>query len=117
MKLNIQENSINLEELKKTLTNHFSDKYTVKMKGKYVIAVAKTKIIGANIMPTKDKIIIAGGFPSLAIQIIFTLSFIALGILIPVILYWFLLHKKMKEIETEVANFIKKEYSQIIINP
>ncbi len=116
MKINIQENAISVEELKKTLTNQFSNKYSVKMKGKYVVAVAKTKIIGANVMPLKDKIVIAGGFPSLAIQIIFTLSFIALGILIPVILYWFLLHKKMKEVEQEVADFIKKEYSQIIIN-
>ncbi len=96
MKLNIQENSIDLEELKKTLTNHFSDKYTVKMKGKYVIAVAKTKIIGANVVPLKNKIIITGGFPSLSVHIIFTLLFIVLGVLIPLIFYWFLLHNKMK---------------------
>ena len=116
MKLNIQENAINLEELKKNLTNHYRDRYTVKMKGKYIIAVAKTKIVGANVIPLKDKIVITGGFPSLSVQLIFTLLFIALGVIIPMILYWFLLHKKMKEVEQEVAGFIKKEYSQIIIN-
>jgi len=116
MKIYIQENTINLEELKKKLTTQFSNKYTVKMKGKYVVAVAKTKIIGANVIPLKDKIVITGGFPSLPIQLIFTLLFIVLGVVIPLILYWFLLYKKMKDIEQEVANFIKKEYSQIIIN-
>jgi len=117
MKLNIRENTINLEELKKTLTNHYSDKYTVIMKGKYVVAVAKTKIIGANVIPTKNKIIITGGFPSLPIQLIFTLLFVALGVVIPLILYFLILHKKMKSIEVEVADFIQKKYSNNIINP
>ncbi len=116
MKIKILENTVSLEELKKVLTKHYSNKYTVQMKGKYVVSVAKTKIIGANIIPLKDAIVIKGGFPSLHIQLIFSLLFIGLGILVPLILYWFLLHKKMKKMESEVASFIKKEYSNSILN-
>ncbi|MGV6828890.1 MAG: hypothetical protein ACWA45_05785 [Flavobacteriales bacterium] len=116
MKLKIQENAIDFEELKKVLKNEFGMKYQVKKRQKGIIAVAKNKTCAALVVPTKNKLIINGGFPTMVGQIIFTLLMIGLGILIPLIIYFIFFHKKMKEVEKEVSSFLKEKYKDVIIS-
>lgn len=116
MRLNIHENSISIDELKNVLQDEFGMKYQVKTRQKGMLAVAKSKTISALIVVTKKKLIINGGFPSLASHIIFTLAFILLGIIVPLIIYYFVFHKKMKKIENEVGDFLKEKYKTKIID-
>ena len=116
MRLKIQENSIDLEELKNVLQDEFGMKYQVKTRQKGMLAVVKTKTSAAIVMPMKNRLIINGGFPSMKGQILFTIIMVAAGILIPLIVYFIFFHKKMKEIEKEVGDFLKEKYKDQIIN-
>jgi hypothetical protein len=48
-------------------------------------------------------------------QMIFTLLMVGLGILIPLIIYYLVFHKKMKVVEKEVGEFIKEEYKSKLV--
>jgi len=115
MKLKIKENSISYDELKQTLTQEFGDLYKIDDYSKSIISVSKTKLIGANVAVFKNKILINGGFPSMAYNIGFMLFIILLGFIIPLIIYLLVLHKKMKAVEKEVADFIKVTYKDKIM--
>lgn len=115
MKLTIKENTINPTELKRTLTDEFSNKYTVTATIPTLTVVAKSKIIGTKVILRKNSLHVVGGFPTTFVQLIFTLLFVLLGIVIPLILYFIFLHKKMKSFEHEIATFIKENYKAEII--
>jgi len=115
MKIKIEDNSVIESELKAALQERFGDTYLVKNRQKGIIAVAKSKTFAALVVVRKNRIFVNGGFPSMIKQMVFTLIFILLGILIPLILYFIFYHKKMKEIEKEVAGFIQERYQDKII--
>lgn len=116
MKLKIRENSISIDDLNNALTQHFSGKYDVIKRNKIMIGVAKTKNVGAVVIPNKKWVAINGNFPTMERQMIFTVLVVALGILIPLIVYFAFYHKKMKAVENEVAEFIKMHYKSNIIS-
>jgi hypothetical protein len=53
MKINVQENAIDIEDLKATLQENFSGKYEIKNRGPKMLVVAKSNIVGATILPRK----------------------------------------------------------------
>jgi VIT1/CCC1 family predicted Fe2+/Mn2+ transporter len=115
MKIKIKENVLTRDELKRELSEKFDNKYNLYYRGKYMIVVAKTKILGCTVMIHKNNIHVNGNFSTMKAQIIFTLLVVLLGVIIPLIVYFIVFHKKMKVVEKEVGQFIKENYKAIII--
>lgn len=115
MKIKIKENVLTKEELKRELSEKFNDKYDLSYRGKYMIIVAKTKIIGCAVMIHKNNIHVNGNFSTMKAQFIFTVLFVLIGIIIPLIVYFIVFHKKMKVVEKEVGQFIRDNYKELII--
>lgn len=115
MKLKIRENSISIDDLNSTLSEHFSSKYDVIKRNKVMLGVTKTKNIGAVVIPNKKWIAVNGNFPTMERQMIFTVLMVALGILIPLIVYFVFYHKKMKAVENEVGEFLKTHYKNHLV--
>lgn len=114
MKIKIQENAIKIDELKHKLTERFSGKYDVSARGKNMLVVAQSNTIGASVIPLRKSIAVNGNFSTMKAQIVFTILIVALGILLPLIVYFLVYHKKMKAVETDVAEFIKVYYKDKI---
>jgi hypothetical protein len=113
MKINIQDDSINIDELKQAIETHFIGKYEIENRNNMLV-VAKSKIYGAMIVPRKKSIVINGNFPTMTGQLIFSLTLVLLGILIPLIIYFLTFHKKLKQVENELGDFIKEQYKNKI---
>lgn len=110
MKITIAENSIDINELKGKLETKFPQ-FKHSFRNKLIINIAQTSIVGCTVMVHKKKLLINGNFPSMTSQIVFTICLILLGVIIPLIIYFAVFHKKMKAVENEVAAFIKSEYN------
>lgn len=115
MKLKIKEGSVDANELKVAVKKHFEGTYTVTDRGKDMIAIAASKTSGAIVLVRKKSIILNGNFPTLAGHMVFMILLILLGIIIPLIIYFLVFHKKMKAVEKDVAAFIKEHYTHEII--
>ncbi|NOY46797.1 MAG: hypothetical protein GXO84_01015 [Chlorobi bacterium] len=115
MKIKIKENVLTRDELKRTLSEKLNDKYNLSYRGKYMIVVAKTKIIGCTVMIHKNNILVNGNFSTMKAQIIFTLLVVLLGFVIPILVYFLVFHKKMKVVEKEVAEVLKNNYKELIL--
>tara|TARA_R110002074_G_scaffold209113_5_gene378053 strand:- start:2071 stop:2421 length:351 start_codon:yes stop_codon:yes gene_type:complete len=115
MKIKIKENILTRDELMKTLSEALKDKYNLSYRGKYMIVVAETKIIGCTVMIRKKSILVNGNFSTMKAQIIFTLLVVLLGFIIPILVYFFVFHKKMKVVEKEVTEVLKDNYKALII--
>ncbi len=116
MKIKIKKNSLTLEEVKQTLEKEFGNRYKIGNYSKYSISIAKSKLIGATVMVQKNKILVNGNFPSMMAMMGFMAIVVLLGFIIPLVIYLLVFHKKMKAVEKEVGEFIKKEYSDILEN-
>ncbi|MFK8039209.1 MAG: hypothetical protein AB8B74_13025 [Crocinitomicaceae bacterium] len=97
------------EELKTKLNNQFPE-YSIKMQGKQFLIVKKTSTCAVFVLVRKNKMIVNGNFPTMGGRLIFTLTFILLGIIPPLIIYFFTFHKKFKAMEEEVGGFLKRHY-------
>ena len=115
MKLKIKENAIDPVELKTTLTNQFLDLYRVSAKVPAVIVLAKNNLVGTKAIMRKNSLIVQGDIPNLWLRMLFFLSIVFLGVVLPLVLYFVFLHKKLKGVENEVADFIKSNYSAEMI--
>jgi uncharacterized membrane protein (DUF106 family) len=80
-----------------------------------MIVIVETKIIGCIVMVRKKSILVNGNFSTMKAQIIFTLLVVLLGFVIPILVYFLVFHKKMKVVEKEIAQFIKENYKELII--
>ena len=110
MKINI-DNQPTFEELKVKLGQQFPQ-YELKMRGQQFLIVKKSATCGVNILVKKNKMIINGNFPSMGGQLIFTFTFLLLGIIIPLIIYFFTFHKKFKALEQEVGQYLEDLYGK-----
>ncbi|MBT5401867.1 MAG: hypothetical protein HOL28_00320 [Crocinitomicaceae bacterium] len=110
MKIAIAESSIDANELKTKIEAKFPD-YKLSFRNKSLINVAKTSSIGCTVLVRKKSLIINGNFPSAGGAMLFMLCLLLLGILIPLIIYLSVFHKKMKAVEKEVVAFVKEEYN------
>lgn len=99
-----------LEELQTKLEQRFPD-LSFNKRSKNLLIAKKSNTAGANILIRKNKINVAGNFPTLGGTMIFTFSILLLGVLIPIIVYFAAYHKKMKAVEKEVGDFIREEYA------
>ncbi len=107
MKINIQQGAISFEELQSKLEQRFPD-YKFSVRSKNFLVAAKSGTIGANILLRKNKIQVAGNFPTMAGTIVFVLSLLAFGFLIPLIVYFAAFHGKMKALEREIGEYINE---------
>jgi len=110
MKIKIETNSIDYNELKTALEQHFEGTYTFKERSKNFVVASKSKTAGANIMVRKNAVIVGGNFPTMGGQMLFVLTILLLGVLIPLIIYFAAFHKKLKAVENEIGDFIKDQY-------
>ena len=108
MKIAIKE-QITTEQLKEKLAQQFPN-YEVNNRTKSILVVKKSGSAAAIVMVGNGKVSVNEGFATMGGQMVFTLSLILLGILIPLIVYFIAFFPKQKAVRNEVADFIKKEY-------
>jgi hypothetical protein len=81
--------------------------YKYRMRTKSLMVVEKTSAVGANVLVAKNKINVVGNFPSMGLQMVFVLSVVFLGILIPLLIYFIAVYGKQKDVEKEVGQAIQ----------
>ncbi len=109
MNVKIKADSVVFDTLKSKLETQFPA-YKFSVRSKNFLVCAKSGTIGANILLKKEKIIIVGNFPSMGLQMLFTLCVVLLGFVIPLIIYFAAFHGKFKALEKEVGEYLLKEY-------
>ncbi len=109
MKLKIEPNLINFDEMKAKLEAKFPN-YKFNVRQRNFLVAAQSGTIGTNILLRDRALIIAGNFPSMGASMLFMLAIIFLGVIIPLIIYFAAFHGKMKKLEKEIAEFLKAEY-------
>jgi len=114
MKIKIKDKSISYNEIKESLITKFNN-YKFEDYKNNVIMASKNNKIGANVIIKKNKIIVEGNFPTITGRVIFALSFILLGILIPLVIYLAFFQLKFVRFENELGNFIKEKYNDYLI--
>lgn len=109
MRLNT-EKPYTLAELKPKLEAEFPE-YVVKFRGPKVLVIGQGKIAGAQIVgEKKTHIRIFEGFPTIGGQMLFALSVVLLGVLIPMIVFLTSFKPKQVKVRDAVADFLRKEY-------
>ena len=109
MRVNV-EKSYTLSELKSKLEVAFPN-YNISMRGPKVIIIGDGKIAGAQIVgEKKNHVRIFEGFPTMGGQMLFALSLVLLGVLIPFLIYLTSMKPKQVKVRDAVADFIRKEY-------
>jgi len=109
MKIQINENSVNIETLKNKLAESFPD-YKIKDFRKNMFFISKSGTIGANVILRKNKIMIVGNFPSMGGRLLFALCIVLLGVLIPLIVYLIAFQSKFTKLEKELGAVVQNEY-------
>ncbi|MCB0402395.1 MAG: hypothetical protein KDD41_09955 [Flavobacteriales bacterium] len=109
MKFEITPNSVDYAAIQEKLKAKFPD-YEFNMRGKQYLVCKKTGSVGANIVIRKSKVMVVGNFPTMGGQMLFILSVVLLGFLIPLIVYFAAFHTKMKALEKEVGAYLQEEY-------
>jgi hypothetical protein len=105
-----------LAELKPKLEERFPE-YKVTFRGPKVLIIGQGNIAGAQIIGEKKKFVrINEGFPTVGGQMLFVLSVLLLGILIPFIIFLTTMKPKQVKVRDEVADFIRQEYGSGAIN-
>lgn len=109
MKITTKE-TVSTEQLKEALTKQFPD-YQVTNRTKAILVVRKSDSSAAAIvMAGNGRITVNEGFATMGGQMVFTLTMILLGILIPLIIYFIAFFPKQKAIRNEVGEFVKSKY-------
>ena len=98
--------TLNIEELKCKLEENLKN-YYVKFYDNNCILATKSKTNGVFITIKKNFIIIKGDFPTWISQFIFIFTYLILGIIIPIIIYYTIFHRKFIKSEKEIGNIIK----------
>jgi hypothetical protein len=109
MKINIKEGSVNLADLKGKMVGNFPN-YKFQDFGKSMFIASKSNTLGANVVLRKNKIVIAGNFPTMGGRLLFTLCILLLGILIPLIIYLSVFQPKFSKFEKELGAFVQQEF-------
>lgn len=116
MKVNVEQ-PYTLAELKTKLEAQFPE-YTVSFRGPKVIIIGQGKVAGAQIVgEKKGHVRIFEGFPTMGGQMLFALTIVFLGVLIPFIVYMTSMKPKQVKVRDAVADYIRKEYGAGIMNP
>ncbi len=84
--------------------------YEYEEKTDKLLIAKKSRAIGANLLLNYDRCTITGGFPSFLGQGLFVLFVVMLGIIIPLILYYFLFKLRMNSFEKEITEIVEQEF-------
>lgn len=115
MRVNV-EKPYTLAELKPKLEAEFPE-YKVKFRGPKVLVISQGSIGGAMIVGEKKNFArVQEAFPTLGGQMLFVLSVLLLGILIPFIVFLTAFKPKQVKVRNAVADFIRKEYGAGVAN-
>lgn len=76
------------------------------------ISVAKSAMVGTNVVIRKDKVIVVGNFGSMGGQIGFAVALVLLGFLIPLIIYLVAFRSKQTELEKQVGAVVQQYVTQ-----
>jgi hypothetical protein len=109
MKINIKEGSVNLADLKNKMVGNFPN-YKFNDFGKSMFIASKSSSIGANVVVKKNKIVIAGNFPTMGGRMLFALCIVLLGFLLPLIIFLSVFQPKFSKFEKELGAFVQQEY-------
>lgn len=107
MRIDIQPGAIAFDDLQQKLQARFPN-YQFKVRSKNFLVASKSGTCGANILLRKNKIQVAGNFPTMGGQMLFVLCILLLGFLIPLIVYFAAFHGNMKKLENEVGGYIRE---------
>ncbi len=109
MKVNVEQ-PYTLAELKTKLEAAFPE-YKVKFRGPKILVISQGNVAGAMIVGEKPKFArVQEGFPTMGGQMLFMLSVLLLGVLIPFIVFLTAFKPKQVKVRDAVANFIRNEY-------
>jgi hypothetical protein len=108
MYINLEQNIPSIANLLGILQQKLPD-YSCTLKGERLIIAKKNHFIAAIISVRKKYIKVSGNFPYFWESLLFALIVVGLGIIIPVILYFILLHGKMKKAEKDIFLCLKDE--------
>lgn len=109
MKVTVEQ-PYSLAELKTKLEEKFPE-YNVSFRGPKVLIIGQGKVAGAQIVgEKKGHIRIFEGFPTMGGQMLFALSIVLLGVLIPFIVYLSSMKPKQVKVRDAVADYLKQEY-------
>ena len=77
--------------------------YKFSMRGGKVLVCEKTAAVGATVFFRKKVLVVNGNFPNMGLQLVFVLSVVFLGILIPLLIFFLTVYKSQKASEQEVG--------------
>lgn len=100
------------DELQQIIANQFPN-YKLKMQGKQFLIVKKSSTCGVNLLVRKNKMLVYGNFPTMGGRLLFTVTLLLLGIIIPLIIYYLTFHKKFKAMEEEIGSFLREQYGTV----
>ena len=103
-------NPIDVDELFEKLKTQFPD-YEVSYFQKKILKVKKSGTVAAMINLRGKNMKIFGDFGTTGGRVLFTLSILLLGVIIPLIVYLIAFMPKQNKFRDEIANFIKKDYN------
>jgi len=77
--------------------------YRFSMRGGKILVAEKSSAVGATLFFQKNKVVVNGNFPNMGLQLVFVLSVVFLGILIPLLIYFLTVYRSQKRSEEEVG--------------
>ena len=98
-----------MDQVRESVTQQFPQ-YQVSMRTPAIMVVKKSGAAAALVVVRKNKIIVNEGFASMGGQLVFTLSMLLLGILIPLIIYFTTFYPKQKAVVREVAGHLTTQF-------
>jgi hypothetical protein len=111
MYINLEQNIPSTANLLEILQQKLPD-YSYSLKGKRLIIARKNHFIAAIVSVRKKYIKVTGNFPYFWESLLFAVIVVGLGIIIPIILYFILLHGKMKKTEREIGFYLEEEFKK-----
>lgn len=98
--------SVSSDEVAAEVKESFPD-HEVRTSGEFYCFVTRSPRLGATIHITYDSISVKGGFPTLRDQLILAVLVVGLGIIPPLLVYYFVFYRKMKSFEKEMAVLVR----------
>ncbi|MBU1718165.1 MAG: hypothetical protein KKA07_03735 [Bacteroidetes bacterium] len=108
MKIQTQQ-EVDPKDLQDKLVAKFPQ-YQFNFRTKKLLIAKKNSTTGVNILIRRSAVVANASFPSMGANMLFTLSIVGLGVLIPLILWLAIFYKGQKAMEKEIGGFIMETY-------
>lgn len=103
-------NQVTIDQVRERITQQFPN-YQCSMRNSRILVVKKSGSAAALVMVGNGKITVNEGFPSMGGQMLFTLSVLLLGILIPIIVYYAAFFPAQKAVRNEIGAFVQATFA------